>query len=265
LVLIAEAIKAASIIQKAYKTYHGKKPTITIRNYIHDDKADKPEYVIPYGRKDFFSHVMSKVQAFVPGAIQTTVLILKGKRIDLYRTVREYEDLFPDAVIELRMKPPLGGGGKRAASAMTSRTNKQDKIEALKTNIKVHEVQMDKDVLNSTPVAIQESLDQLAEMVKPGWSISTALKKLDNPTLKILSETVNSGSTTELNITSLTASLVLPALAKLKNCMKQVNVLKNLMEGVFLAHYADKFFEGGTFNNGNFRTAAATILDSRNE
>ncbi len=111
MVLIAEAIKAASIIQKAYKTYHGKKPTITIRNYIHDDKADKPEYVIPYGRKDFFSHVMSKVQAFVPGAIQTTVLILKGKRIDLYRTVHEYADLFPDAVIQLRMKPPLGGGG----------------------------------------------------------------------------------------------------------------------------------------------------------
>jgi hypothetical protein len=144
---------------------------------------------------------------------------------------------------------------------MTSRFTKQDKIEALKTNVKVYEVQLDRDVLNSVPTTVQEALDQLAEMVKPGWNITTALKKLDSSVLKALSETVHSGSTTELNITSLTAPEVLPILKKLKDCIKQANLLKNLMEGVFLTHYADKFYEGGTFNNGNFRTAAGTIMD----
>ena len=143
------------------------------------------------------------------------------------------------------------------------KTSKQDKIEAIKTSVKVQEVQIKKDVLDKTDETLKEVLNKIKEMASPGWSITSALSNISTEALKNISETVHQGGTTEGNIITLTAPMIIPELQNLKECIKQLGITKVLMEQLFLAHYSDKYFENGAFNNANFRTAASTILESR--
>ena len=127
----------------------------------------------------------------------------------------------------------------------------------------MQEVQINKEVLDKADETVKEALEKLKEMASPGWSITSAMSNLSHATLKDISDTVHQGGTTEGNITTLTAPMIIPTLQKLKERIKQLGITKILMEQLFLAHYADKYFENGAFNNGNFRTAASTIFESR--
>ena len=99
------------IIQRFYRKYESKKLSITIRSYIHDELAEKPEYQVKYGKRDLFKDIVKKLEKFVPGASQSTVLVFQGKEIPKYRRVDEYARVFKDFMVQLRMRKPCQGGG----------------------------------------------------------------------------------------------------------------------------------------------------------
>ena len=103
--------KAALVIQRFYRKYDAKKPIITIRSYVHDEKTDKPEYQVKYSMRDLFKDILKKLEEFVPGASQSTVLVFQGKEIPKYRRVDEYTRVFKDFMVQLRMRKPCQGGG----------------------------------------------------------------------------------------------------------------------------------------------------------
>ena len=99
------------IIQRFYRKYDSKKSSITIRNYIRDELAEKPEYQVKYSMRDLFKDILKKLEKFVPGASQSTVLMFQGKEIPTYRRVEEYARVFNDFMVELRMRKSFRGGG----------------------------------------------------------------------------------------------------------------------------------------------------------